>query len=232
MKYVVYEVIRPFRFKKFSFRQGDLIGGHVFSKPKRLKLQHSHFIRPYGVADVKKAFYQPDEVEKVHSAEEWKKLGHYTVKQLAEEFGMDSKNVRWHVREWFRRTGRIPEDFFRPVLEGDKVIWQYVLPGEFRAYLKKKAIGFRSGCYRNGAMTHRDIVATAKLIAERYGVPAKKVRRDFRWWCESRGLNPYNFYKPGIGYDLPDEFVEWWERVALPQYRRTGHAYPASAGTS
>ena len=220
MKYTVYEVLRPFRFKRYSFHQGDLIGGHIFSKPKRLKLQHSHFIRLCGVAETKKTFYQPGEVERARSAEEWAKLGYYTVRQLAEETGMSDKGVRWHARTWFRWAGRKPEEFFQPVVEGNRIVWQYVLPEEFRAYLKKKALGFRSGHYRNGAMTHKGIIITATVLAERYGIPAKKIRRDFRWWCEANGLDPLDFYKPGLGYDLPEEFIRWWERVALPQHRR------------
>ena len=46
------------------------------------------------------------------------------------------------------------------------------------------------------------------------------LKNDFRWWCRRNGYEPRDFYVPGMGYYAPWEFVEWWLRTVLPQYRR------------
>ncbi len=48
-----------------------------------------------------------------------------------------------------------------------------------------------------------------------------KLRREFRWWCWQRGIDPRNFYRTGYkktGYWVPREFVEYIEQKVLPMY--------------
>ncbi|MCD6524270.1 MAG: hypothetical protein J7K48_04650 [Thermococcus sp.] len=52
--------------------------------------------------------------------------------------------------------------------------------------------------------------------------------RDFRRWCAPRGLDPEEFYVPGAGYVVPQEFVTWWFDIIFPQYVRHGKVERAS----
>ena len=64
-------------------------------------------------------------------------------------------------------------------------------------------------------------------LARGWGVSARALRRDFKWWCRAHNLRPKDFYVNGYvftGYWVPREFVEWWEATCLPHYQRHGRA--------
>lgn len=54
---------------------------------------------------------------------------------------------------------------------------------------------------------------TTVALAKKYGVKPRTVRQAFKWWCDRYGYDRYDFYRPGFGFILPKEFVEWFEEM-------------------
>jgi len=57
-------------------------------------------------------------------------------------------------------------------------------------------------------------------VAEMYGVSKRRAARDFKFWCELNGLDPYDFYVRSYldtGYWVPPEFVKWWGQILAAQ---------------
>lgn len=55
-----------------------------------------------------------------------------------------------------------------------------------------------------------------KKLAQRYGANLDFVKREFKWWCRSRGVDPKQFLVRNGSlkeYQLPQEFLEHFDRV-------------------
>ena len=69
------------------------------------------------------------------------------------------------------------------------------------------------GDVRGEAMTITD-------LSRRLGVTVDKVKREFKWWCYYRNKRPDEFFYPGIGYILPEEFITWFEETVVGREKR------------
>ena len=55
-----------------------------------------------------------------------------------------------------------------------------------------------------------------KKLAQKYGVHINFVKRELKWWCRSRGVDPKQFLvRNGMWreYQLPQEFLEHFDRL-------------------
>ena len=55
-----------------------------------------------------------------------------------------------------------------------------------------------------------------KELSQKYGANLDFVKREFKWWCRSRGVDPKDFLRwNGLWreYQLPKEFVEYFDKV-------------------
>ena len=56
-------------------------------------------------------------------------------------------------------------------------------------------------------------IITAVDLSRKYGIKADRIRREFKWWCYYHNKDPRDFYRPGVGYILPAEFIEYMEQL-------------------
>jgi len=142
---------------------------------------------------------------------------------VARELGVPVSTARVYFYKWCRAMGVSHEDFI--VVKFVKAKNRSGIVPKRIQYVPDEAVGWMR--WRMGAKfpPGRTFSLKAKLkqrfgdvvtvtdLAAKYGINPRRVRREFKWWCVSRGYDPYDFYRPGLGYALPEEFIEWFGRV-------------------
>jgi len=145
--------------------------------------------------------------------EELKERGYYLVEEVALKLNTGPRSVRQYFRAWLKRNGIPRNKYFKLVKTNRKAEWRLIIPQRAVKYIAWRAKGFKDGDFKNGAITHHHTVTTATKLAAELCTTPRKLTREFKWWCWERGLDPADFYRPGIGYNLPAKFVEHARKV-------------------
>ena len=145
------------------------------------------------------------------------------LQQLARELNRSPSLIRKRFKEWCELSGRNYYDYkkflLRETPDGKKFPCAMVfVPKEAEEWIRKnlndKRFGNNYKVMRRGSNLRKKLdVVTIRTLAEKLGVSVHKVSREFKWWCYIHGKDPHDFYKPGIGYVLPAEFIEYMEQL-------------------
>ena len=150
-----------------------------------------------------------------------------TIKELAEELNVSYQKVQYLFHKWCKKNGRHPSEYHEIELIPARSASGFVprkkalVPAEAERWIRMIVnrpswpgpIGQTwSIKEKMRKKLGREIITTTDL-ARKYGIRADKVRREFKWWCYIHNKNPHDFYKPGVGYVLPAEFIEYMEQL-------------------
>ena len=163
--------------------------------------------------------------------DDWKPRG-TTYKELARETGSSYYRVLYWFRKWCELNGYHPSEFHKiEVVQTPMGIvprTRTIVPPEAAEWVRKKLKNPpRSGPTMKTwsskkiveKQLKRKIITTADL-SKKYGIRMDRIRREFKWWCYYRNKKPGEFFHPGIGYILPEEFIAWFEETVVGREKR------------
>lgn len=151
-------------------------------------------------------------------------VGGKPLKRLAEELGCSPFLIRRRFIEWCELNGKDYEDYKVTewtVSKGRLIPNVVVLvPKEAEEWIRQnvndRRIRNSYKVLKRGKNAHHNLrgnIVTASAFARRLGVSHNKVLREFKWWCYIHKRKKEEFYKPGVGYVLPKEFVEYMKEL-------------------
>ena len=150
------------------------------------------------------------------------------LKRLAEELGIPYHKAQYLFHKWCKLNNRRSSEFHEVELmpssrssSGVVPVVRTYVPSEaerwIRERLKRPVItGPLGHKWSNKKVLERKLgrkITTIADLSRRLGIRAERVKREFKWWCYIHGKNPHDFYRPGVGYMLPEGFVEYMEQL-------------------
>ena len=132
-----------------------------------------------------------------------------TISKLARGFEVSPEAVRRAFKKWCELNRDFPENY---IVEG-KDEWghpyrRYEIPEEAVEWIKNYLELSKLKSKRCGGVIKAKMgIVTIKDLSKEFNVNQNFIRREFRWWCYERGIDPSRYLVGGVGYALPKEFL-------------------------
>jgi len=140
---------------------------------------------------------------------------------LAKDWGCTSEWVVKLFKRWCKERGIDPHVYLRTgyTVSATQVrpVRYYDIPSEAVEWIKRRVLSprkFRSASIKEALRRKRGGIITIPVLAKEIGVSPVRLRREFFWWCWS--VHGYDkdkvvekYYRGGVGYVLPKEFVKY-----------------------
>jgi transposase-like protein len=142
--------------------------------------------------------------------------GARTTVDIGRELGVPADMVRRAFIRWCRLNGVNYYDYvvlIRRKVEAGELYYKLVLiPNEAVEWVKNDVMSRRGRLPGNKGANLRmklgDRVITVTDVARKFGISRRWTLREFKRWCERNGKTSGDFFRQGLGYLVPEEFIE------------------------